>query len=273
MKRIAIQGIKGCFHEMAAKQYFNNNFEVVECKTFNDLASTLKGNKSDFGIIAIENTLAGSILSNYSLIEKNKFYVMGETYLPIQMHLMGTQESNLSYITEIISHPVALAQCDEYLYALENVDLKEFHDTAAAAKWVAEHQLKNMGAVAGELAAELYGLKILQRNIETHKRNFTRFLIVSRDLKEVEGRNKASLSLELSHQPGSLADILTLFKKFNVNLTKIQSLPIIGKPYQYAFHIDLSWASYDQYSEALTGIKEKGAKVKILGEYVSGSFE
>ncbi len=272
IKKIGIQGIKGCFHEMAAEKYFYEKIYTLENRTFNDLCINLRDEKVDFAMMAIENTLAGSILANYSLIEKYGFYITGEVYLPIQMHLMVNPGVKLSEIREVISHPVALAQCENYLLSLKNVELKEYHDTAAAARWIQENKNTHTAAVAGKLAAELYNLEIIQEHIETHKENFTRFLILSNHKTIIEERNKASISLKVNHNPGSLSDILLIFKQNKVNLTKIQSIPIVGKPYQYSFHIDLTWENLQNYQDSLTEIAKTSSSVHILGEYISGDY-
>lgn len=270
--RIAIQGIRGCFHEMAARKYFHSEIPVKECITFRELCESIDKGESKQGIMAIENSLAGSILSNYSLIEKYDLSITGEVYLHIEMNLMALPGSTISDVKEVISHPVALAQCQEYLYSLDQVELKEHHDTAAAAKWINENNAKGVAAVANKLASELYNLEILSENIETHKENFTRFLIVSKDSSNTDVINKASISLQLSHEPGSLSDILLIFKNNQVNLTKIQSLPIIGRPYQYAFHIDITFHDTQGYRNAISEIEDLVYSIKVLGEYKSSSF-
>ncbi len=221
--------------------------------------------------MAIENTLAGSILPNYSLIRKHGFFVSGEVYLHIKMNLMANHGVQLSDVREVMSHPVALAQCDDFLEKLD-AELIEYHDTAAAAKWVKDTENTNTAALASDLSAELYDLNVLAEGIETNKQNYTRFLILSRERIDVEGADKASLSLELSHSPGSLADVLTVFKMNGVNLTKIQSIPIIGKPYQYAFKIDVTWSNYPDYEKSIEHLRVIGCTVDVLGEYKSEDY-
>ena len=257
---------------MAARKYFEEELELVECDSFKKVAKALHQGQSEYGIMAIENTLAGSLLPNYALIQKYGFYVVGEVYLHIKMNLMANEGVALSDIKEVLSHPVALAQCDDFLESRDDVELVEYHDTAAAAKWVKETGSKEVAAISNDLSAELYGLNILSESIETHKENFTRFLLLSKDPREVPNANKASLSLEVSHTPGSLADVLLAFKNKQVNLTKIQSVPIIGKPYQYAFKIDLTWESYSNYKSSVKEVESLGTQVKVLGEYRAGSY-
>ncbi|MDH5398211.1 MAG: prephenate dehydratase [Cyclobacteriaceae bacterium] len=273
MITVGIQGIKGCFHEMAARKYFNNSIEIAECKTFKDLCHNLKTEKSDYAVMAIENTLAGSLLPNYSLITKNGFSIVGEVYLHIQMNLMALPGVALKDIRHIISHPVALAQCEEYLETLPDAEVIEFNDTAAAAKWVSDNNRTDYGAIGNLLSAKLYHLNILAENIETHKKNYTRFLVLSRKKETIEGANKASVSLVLPHTPGSLADVLQIFKENRVNLTKIQSVPIIGKPYQYAFKIDLTWDNYSDYLHTMELVRNYGSDILIMGEYKSEKYQ
>ncbi|MDH5380629.1 MAG: prephenate dehydratase [Cyclobacteriaceae bacterium] len=273
MPKIAIQGIHGCFHEMAARKHFGESIDVLECQSFKSLCFELENKQCDFAVMAIENTLAGSLLPNYSLIRRFGFYVVGEVYLHIKMNLMAKPGVEIKDINSVMSHPVALAQCEEYLETLPHIEVKEYHDTAAAAKWVSDHENNDVAAISNELSAELYSLNILERGIETHKKNFTRFLVLSRDKMEIEGANKASLSLEVSHTPGSLADVLTIFKDFKVNLTKIQSIPIIGKPYQYAFKIDVTWDNKENYLQALEKIDKTDNNIRVLGIYKGQNFE
>ena len=268
MKKIAIQGISGCFHEMAARKHFGEEVEMVECDSFRKVCSALNTGVADLAVMAIENTLAGSILPNYSLIQKNHFFIIGEVYLKIQMNLMALPGIAFQEIRKVISHPVALAQCEDFLETnMEKAELKEFHDTAAAAKHIFDEKLTKTAAIANELSAKMYGLSILERNIQTHKNNYTRFLILSREKVEIPTANKASLSLQTNHTPGSLAKVLNIFSENKVNLTKIQSVPIIGKPYQYAFKIDVEWDNRENYTNSLKLLKQHDTSVQILGEY------
>ena len=271
MKKIAIQGIAGCFHEMAARKFFGEDVEMVECNSFKQVAETLNNDESNYALMAIENTLAGSLLPNYALISKYGFKVTGEVYLHIKMNLMALPGTKLESVKHIYSHPVALAQCEDYLETLRGVKLVEYHDTAAAAKMVRQGCNHSFAAIASELSAEIYNLSILALEIETHKQNFTRFLVLSKTHEEILHANKASLSLELAHEPGSLATVLNVFKDLKVNLTKIQSLPIIGKPYQYAFKMDVVWDDRKNFTESLEIISQMGNSVSVMGEYQAAS--
>ena len=272
-RRVAIQGIKGCFHEMAARKYYDSEIDLVECDTFRELCYSLKNGECDTAIMAIENTLAGSLLPNYALIQRHNFFIIGEVYLRIKMNLMSLPGTSLNQIKEVISHPVALSQCEDFLEGLESIKLLEYHDTAAAAALVKERNSSTSAAIASYLSAELYGLEIISEGIETHKKNYTRFLILSRDRIDIENSNKASISLEISHTPGSLSDVLLIFKEQGVNLTKIQSVPIIGKPYQYAFKIDLQWKDISNYHQSIADLKKMGCEVQVLGEYMKSQYD
>jgi len=273
MTKIAIQGIQGCFHEMAARKHFSSgDTEFIECNTFRQLCESLKEGKCDKGIMAIENTLAGSLLPNYSLLSKYKLFISGEVYLRIQLHLMAIPGAKLNDVRTVMSHPVALAQCEDFLDTLGDIEIREYHDTAAAAKWIAGQKMKDIAAVSNELSSELYGLNILERNIETHKENYTRFLVLDRDMPIIENANKASLSLEVSHQPGSLVEVLKIFSDYKLNLTKIQSLPIIGKPYQYAFKVDLTFEKSEYLYAALQDETVMESHVTVQGIYREGSY-
>jgi prephenate dehydratase len=230
--RIAIQGIATSFHEVAAFSYFNEPIETVECLSFHVLCESLQQGKSDFAVMAIENSIAGSILQNYFLLQEYHFFIIGEVYLPIHMHLMVLPGVKLSDIVTIESHPMAIRQCSDFLHKLKNIEIRESDDTALSAKKIRDQKLKNTAAIANELAAGKFGLQIIEKRIETHKKNFTRFLILSKTAKKTSppDTNKASLCFEVANEVGSLAEALMTFKENGINLTKIQSIPIIGKP-------------------------------------------
>jgi prephenate dehydratase len=223
--------------------------------------------------MAIENSIAGSILPNYFLLQDYHFSIVGEIYLPIHMHLMALPGVNLSDIKTIESHPMAIRQCSEYLYRLNGVDIRESDDTALSAQRVSEKKLKDTAAIANEFAAKKFGLNILEKRIETHKKNFTRFLILSPKATEVEGSNKASICFEVRNEAGSLADALTVFKDNAINLTKIQSIPIIGKPSEYSIHIDLEWKKRKDYDKGLQVVLRKVRNLNVLGEYKKAKIE
>lgn len=267
MKKIAIQGIKGAFHEIAAIEYFGEDIETINCTKFENVFESVQKGDADFGIVAIENTIAGSLLSNYSLIKDSKVKVVGEISLHINQNLMALPGTKLEDIEEVYSHPIAISQSKEYFHDKPNVKLIEWSDTASSAEKIAVEKLTNAAAIASEYAAKLYGLSILQKNIETNKMNYTRFLIIKRQAVKCLQSNKASICFELGHEPGSLVDVLQTFKKAHINLTKIQSLPILGSPYEYSFHIDLEWTDRKGYDRALTKVLQIVSNLSVLGEY------
>lgn len=271
--RVAIQGIRGAFHEVAAKKHFGEDIVIVECLTFKSLCIALEREDVDYAIMAIENTIAGSILGNYSLIRDYKFHVTGEVYLNIKMNLLTLPGVKLNAIKTVESHPIALQQCKEYLYEhLATAALRESNDTAESARDLSASKDTSKAVIAADRCATLYGLEIKKAGIETNRQNFTRFLALSREPVKDTANNKASISLQLGHEPGSLADILTTFKMNNLNLTKIQSLPIIGKPYEYHFHIDFEWENYTDYEQAIEEVKARARNFNLLGEYKKATF-
>ncbi|HCW06020.1 MAG TPA: prephenate dehydratase [Cytophagales bacterium] len=271
--KIAIQGISTCFHEVAAREYFNDSIEPVECLTFHKLCESLKEKESDYAMMAIENTIAGSILPNYFLLQEFKFSIVGEIYLPIHLHLLAYPGVALEEIKTVESHPMAIRQCYDFLNKLNGIELRESDDTAISARKVAEKKLKATAAIANEFAAKKFGLEMLARRIETHKKNFTRFLVLSRDENSNGESNKASLSFEVFNEVGSLADVLTVFKNNEINLSKIQSIPVIGKPKEYSIHVDVEWNDRKHYDDALTKVKKQTHNLNVLGEYKKGKIE
>ncbi|UXE65198.1 MAG: prephenate dehydratase [Chryseotalea sp. WA131a] len=270
--KIAIQGIATSFHEVAALTYFNSAVESVECLSFHTLCETLANKKSDFAVMAIENSIAGSILPNYFLLQDYRFSIVGEVYLPIHMHLLALPGVKLSDIKTIESHPMAIRQCSDFLFRLKNVDIRESDDTAVSAKRVKELNLTQTAAIANELAAKKFGLQILEKRIETHKKNFTRFLVLARGTEKVADSNKASICFEVANEVGSLADALTTFKDNKINLTKIQSIPIIGRPSEYSIHVDLEWKKRKDYDAAMQKAMRQVRNLNILGEYKKGTI-
>ncbi|MBS1557329.1 MAG: prephenate dehydratase [Bacteroidetes bacterium] len=271
--KIAIQGIATSFHEVAARTYFTEPFESVECLSFHSLCESLKKEESDFAMMAIENSIAGSILPNYFLLQEHHFAIIGEVYLPIHMHLLALPGVKLNDIKNIESHPMAIRQCSDYLYRLKGIDIRESDDTAYSARKVAEKKLKDTAAIANEYAAKKFGLEILEKRIETHKKNFTRFLVLSRRANGYTDANKASLCFEVANEVGSLAEALMTFKTHTINLTKIQSIPIIGKPSEYSIHIDVEWKRRKNYDEAISQVLRQVRNLTILGEYKKGKIE
>lgn len=272
-KKVAIQGIATSFHEVAALQYFGQEVETIECLSFHDLCESIKNGSADFGVMAIENSIAGSILPNYFLLQQYHFTILGEVYLPIRMHLMAFPGVELSAIRVIESHPMAIRQCSDYLYQLPNVEIRESEDTAWSAKKIKENKLLNTAAIANEQAAKKYGLTILEKRIETNKKNFTRFLILSKKNGIQKDGNKASLSFEVANEVGSLADALMTFKDQKINLSKIQSVPIVGKPSEYTIHVDVEWSKRKNYDMALQYLMRQVNNLNIMGEYKKAAIK
>ncbi len=274
-KKIAIQGGGGSNHEIAAKAYFEtNDIETVECNSFEELFATLKKDSSVYGIIAIENTLVGSILQNYTLLKDSGLVIIGEYKLRIKHQLLALPGQTIQDITEVHSHPMALAQCTEFFKQYPHIKMISRDDTALSGKWIRDNQLKGMAAIAPQLAAEKYNLEIIAKDIETNKRNFTRFLIISDKGKiEVEELlmenkvNKSSLVFSLPHSEGSLSKVLSVLAFYNINLSKIQSLPIVGQEWEYLFYIDLVFEDYNRYLQSLDAIRPLTKNLKSLGEY------
>jgi prephenate dehydratase len=269
--KIAIQGIATSFHEVAAFTYFRQPVATVECLSFHTLCESLK--KADFAVMAIENSIAGSILPNYFLLQEYHFSIVGEIYLPIHMHLLALPGVELKDIKNIESHPMAIRQCSDFLYRLKGVQIMESDDTAVSARKVKENKLRNTAAIANEHAAKKFGLKILEKRIETHKKNFTRFLILTRKTNAGMDSNKASISFEVANEVGSLAEALMTFKTNGINLTKIQSIPIIGKPSEYSIHVDLEWKKRKSYDIAIQQTLRQVRNLNILGEYKKAKIE
>lgn len=273
MKKIAIQGVKGAFHEIAAKEYFQNEeLEIIPCHTFKELFAQVVSQPDLLGIAAIENTIAGSLLQNHNLLKTSGCKIVGEHKLRIEHHLCVLPGQTLEEITEVHSHPIALMQCVDFLDAHKHLKAVESEDTALAAKDISEGKIKGRAAICSRLAAEMYGLQIIAEGIETNKRNFTRFMIVANaDLAEKMTKNiridKSSLVFTLPHQSGSLSQVLSVLSFYDMNLTKIQSLPIIGREWEYQFYINLTFQSYERYQQALNAILPLTTDFLILGEY------
>lgn len=272
--RVAIQGIATSFHEVAAMTFFGSSeLETVECLSFHQLCESLDKGESNYAVMAIENSIAGSILPNYFLLQSYHFSIIGELYLPIHMHLLALPGVKREDIRCIESHPMAIRQCAEFIYSLPGVEIRESDDTALSAKRVQELKLKDTAAIANEYAAKKYGLEILEKRIETHKKNFTRFLVLAKRGNGQVDANKASLSFEVAHEVGSLAETLMIFKNNNINLTKIQSIPIIGKPSEYSIHVDIEWKKRKSYDDAIHQILRQVKNLNILGEYKKAKIE
>lgn len=276
MKRIAIQGSYGAFHELAAKYYFGGDeIEIIPRNTFKEVMSTLKKKQADFGIMAIENTVAGSILPNYNLLRQSSKKVIGEIYLRIRQNLVALPGQKIEELTEVYSHPMAILQCQHFFEQYPQIKLIDSIDTAISARDISDKRLKGVGAIASSLAAEMYGLEILSSEIETNKMNYTRFLILQLDDglgngMEAEEINKSSITFALAHQIGSLSKILSILSYYDINLSKIQSMPIIGKEWEYQFFVDVEFDDYKRYQQSLTAVEPFTSDLCILGEYKKG---
>lgn len=269
-KRVAIQGYKGAFHEIAAREYFKSPIEIVYCDTFEQEFELLKANEVDFIAMAIENSIAGSLLANFTLLRRNDAVVIGEQYLHITQNLMALPGTNIDDLVEVYSHPIAIQQSLEFFKQYPKIKLIESIDTALSAEEVSTKQLKNTGAIASVLAAEMYGLEILASSVETHKRNFTRFLMITKpDSAKIMGVSptKASLCFTLPHEEGSLSGVLAIFSSYHLSLTKIQSMPIVGREFEYFFYVDVEFADYQKYKYAIQASQPLMHDLHILGEY------
>lgn len=269
IKRIAIQGIKGSNHHQVAREYFGEDIELVECLSFHSLVDQLLEGKADKGVMAIENSIAGSIIPNYALVYQNDLHIIGEHYLNIHHNLMVLKGQQLQDVREVHSHPMALLQCREYLKMQPHIKMVEDVDTAETAKRIQENQLTDIAAIAPKVAAELYDLEIIASEIQTIKNNATRFIIVKTANKELprEEINKASVRFITDHKRGSLAAVLNVMSDCNLNLTKIQSLPIIETPWKYAFFVDVTFDSFDYFEKAKALLTIMSEDFKVLGEY------
>lgn len=270
--KVAIQGVATSFHEVAAITYFKDPIETLECLTFHELCEKLKKDEADYAVMAIENSIAGSILPNYFLLQKYHFAIVGELYLPIQMHLLALPGVKMEDLECIESHPMAIRQCSEFLHSLQGVEIRESDDTALSARRVRELNLTKTAAIANEYAANKYGLNLLQERIETHKKNFTRFLILTKLSQKTVNSTKASLWFEVANKVGSLADALLVLKSNDLNLSKIQSIPVVGKPNEYSIHIDVEWTERKNYDLALEQLSRQVMHLNVLGEYPKGTI-
>lgn len=276
MKKIAIQGVLGSYHDIAAHKYFKDEeIELICCNTFEDVFENMRKDSNVIGVIAIENTIAGSLLHNYELLRNSGATIIGEHKLRISHSIMCLPDENWNDLTEVNSHPVALAQCREFLQHHPGLKVVETEDTAGSAENISRNQLKGHAAICSKYAAELYGMKILQEGIETNKHNFTRFLVVcdpwmADELKDRSRINKVNLVFSLPHNEGSLSQVLSIFSFYKINLTKIQSLPIIGREWEYLFYVDIMFNDYLRYKQAIDAVTPLTKALKILGEYAEG---
>ena len=267
--KIAIQGIKGSFHHQVVKEYLSENVEIVECLSFEELIDSLLSGKSDQAVMAIENSIAGPIIPNYALIDKNNLHIIGEHYLNIQQNLIALKGQKIEDIKEVHSHPMALLQCMDFLKQYPNIKLVEDKDTAETARRIQEKQLTGIAAIASVTASEMYDLDIIASSIQTIKNNMTRFVIIKKQnsfLPESE-INRASVKFELDHKRGSLAAVLNVMSDCKLNLTKIQSLPKIETPWKYSFFVDVTFEKYEDFAKAKALLNIMAEYFKVLGEY------
>lgn len=273
MINVAIQGVRGSYHEMAAEQYFQHTaIRIVPCLSFPEMFKQFSGDQELLGVMAIENTIAGSLLQNHELLRQSDMKIVGEYKLHISHTLSALPGQKIDDIFEVNSHPMALMQCTEYLESLPGIKIVEKGDTASSAAEIGSKELYGHAAICSAHAAEQYGLEILARSIETNKRNFTRFLVlanqeVSDSYRSTQNINKSSLVFSVLHTHGSLSKVLTIFSFYDINLTKIQSMPILGREWEYRFYIDLTFDDYFRYKQALEAILPFTKDFKLLGEY------
>lgn len=268
---VAIQGVKGSYHHIVSQQYFDNDILIKEFMTFDEVVNSLVTKECDAAILAIENSIAGSIIPNYALIDNNHLHIVGEHYLDIQHNLLVLNGQSIKDIKEVISHPMALLQCKQFFRKHPHIKLVEDKDTAEVARRIQEQNLTGIAAIASDLAAKLFDLTILAKSIQTIKHNETRFVIVKRTNSEYseEQINKASIKFELDHKRGSLATILNVMSDCHLNLTKIQSLPKIETPWKYAFFVDVTFHKYEDYAKAKSIMNIMAQDFKVLGEYIN----
>ncbi|MBT8254315.1 MAG: prephenate dehydratase [Flavobacteriaceae bacterium] len=269
IKTVAIQGVKGSFHHIVAQNYFDGEIGLIECLSFDKAVESLIEGESDAVIMAIENSIVGSIIPNYALIDQHHLYVVGEYYLDIQHNLMAWPGQTIEDIKEVYSHPMALLQCKTFFKRYPHIKLVEDKDTAEVAQRIQKTRKKGVAAVGSTLAAELFELEILAKSIQTIEHNETRFVIVKRENHEIPENeiDKASLKFELDHKRGSLATVLNVMSDCKLNMTKIQSLPKIETPWKYAFFVDVTFDTYDDHRKAKSILEIMAEHFKVLGEY------
>ena len=271
---VSIQGYEGSFHQVAAQQYFGKDVTVIPCATFREVVKIASNKKlSNGAVMAIENSIAGSILPNYTLLQNSKLKIVGEVYLPIKQHLLVNPGVKLEDIHEVHSHHMAIQQCMEYLDKF-HWKLVETDDTALSAKHVHQRKSKHIAAVASKLAADMFQLEIAASNIHTQKSNYTRFLILQRteEVGQIANANKASINFQTNHTKGSLAKVLGIIADENINLSKLQSMPIAGTNFKYSFHADLEFDAINQFEKAIKKIQLLTEKVSIFGVYKNGNL-
>lgn len=273
MKRIAIQGVLGSFHDIAAHQYYEGEqIQIICCATFEEVFENIKRDPTVIGMLAIENTIAGSLLHNYELLRASGVTIVGEHKLHIEHCICCLPEDDWSTIQEVHSHPVALMQCRGFLANHPDMKAVEAEDTAGSAEFISKNQCRGWAAICNSSAAKMYGLKILEDHIEDNKHNFTRFLVVSNPqkadfLRPLDKTDKSSLVFLVPHEEGSLSKVLTILSFYSINLTKIQSLPVIGHEWEYLFYVDVTYDNLIRYRQSIDAIIPLTRELKILGEY------
>ncbi len=283
-KKVVIQGVAGCYHDAAARQFFKTiepqrDIEIIECPTFNSMFRMLEADSSLTGVMAIENTIAGALLQNHELLRSSSLTIIGEHKMRISHTLVALPGQTIKDLREVHSHPMALMQCEQWLSQHPDIKMIEAFDTAGAARDIAVTRQAGHGAVCSELAANLYGLDILAKGIETNKRNFTRFLILANPLTITKEHayettpDKASIVFTLPHTQGALSKVLTILSFYDMNLSKIQSMPIIGREWEYRFYIDLTFNSYERYIQAIDAARPLMIEFKSLGQYKQFNYE
>lgn len=273
--KVAIQGAPGSFHHIAAREHFGTNIDLICCNTFEEVFHEMRQNDSIMGLVAIENTIAGSLLHNYELLRENKCTIIGEHKLRIEHCIACLSHEGWNDLKEVNSHPVALQQCRHYLLNKHpQLKVVEAEDTAGVARRIAENQLSGHAAICHASAAQQYGLKVLENHIEDNKHNFTRFLALADEwqadrYREITQTNKSSIVFSLPHEEGSLSQVLSIFSFYKINLTKIQSLPIIGHEWQYLFYVDVTYPDYLRYCQSIDAVRPLTRDLRILGEYAA----
>lgn len=271
--KIAIQGIEGSFHHAVAQSYFDKNIKVICCSSFDQLVISVLENNSTYGVMAIENSIAGSIIPNYALIDQNDLKIVGEYYYQIQHSLLALPNQNIDDILEVHSHPMALLQCKDFFSKFSNIKLVESDDTANAAKEISINNIFNRGAIASKTAAGLYNLQMLEDSIQTISNNVTRFVIIQKELPTKNiNYNKASLKFILDHKRGSLATVLNVMSDCKLNLTKIQSLPVIETPGKYSFFVDVTFDFSSFFDKAQSILQIMTLELKVFGKYNNGNL-
>ncbi|MGZ3845286.1 MAG: prephenate dehydratase [Flavisolibacter sp.] len=270
-KKVSIQGYEGSFHQIAAQEYLGKDTTVIPCDTFREVIKIAADSKqSDGGFMAIENSIAGSILPNYTLLQKSKLKIAGEIYLQIHQNLMVNPGVAMEDVREVHSHPMALLQCMDYLEKHPSWKLVETEDTALSAKHIHQHRSKHVAVIASKLAAELFGLKLIAPKIQSNKNNYTRFLFIQPSNIKNEEANKASINFHTDHSRGSLARVLTKIAEGEINLSKLQSVPIPEQEWKYSFHADMEFETIDQYQKVMEKIKPITESLTVLGVYKKG---